>query len=164
MSFFLGSGRRRRPPPSGISMLGAAKPPLRQGFLLRRKRLCGALAPRPRRAVGWFSYTFSRFQNIDFNRPFQNKRQLRKQLPFVFLLCGKNKGGCRRPCFYDSTGTSPSRGKVCPKMVIEAISAGSMMRSGKKRKRPWSLLQPHSEPICSPSRLLNIGPDRKSVV
>ena len=33
--FVLGSGRRRRPPPSGIEMLRAAKPPFRQGFHLR---------------------------------------------------------------------------------------------------------------------------------
>ena len=34
------------------------------------KRSYGALAPPARRPVVWFSYTFSRFQNIDFNRPF----------------------------------------------------------------------------------------------
>ena len=32
VSFFLGSGRRRRPPPFGIEMLRAAKPPFRRGF------------------------------------------------------------------------------------------------------------------------------------
>ena len=42
VSFFLGSGRRMRPPPSGIEMLRAAKPPFRRGFacgktLVRRK-------------------------------------------------------------------------------------------------------------------------------
>jgi len=47
----LGFAARRAAPPFGISMLGAAEPPLRQGFGLRPKRLYGALAPRPRRAV-----------------------------------------------------------------------------------------------------------------
>ena len=49
--FILGFAARRAAPPFGISMLGAAEPPLRQGFGLRPKRLYGALAPRPRRAV-----------------------------------------------------------------------------------------------------------------
>ena len=46
VSFFLGSGRRRRPPPFGIEMLRAAKPPFRRGFacgktLVRRTRTAG---------------------------------------------------------------------------------------------------------------------------
>ena len=49
MSFFLGSGRQRRPPPFGIEMLRAAKPPLRRGFacgktLVQRKRAAGQMA------------------------------------------------------------------------------------------------------------------------
>ena len=55
-------------------MLRAAEPPLRQGFCLRQKRLYGALAPRPRRAVGRFSYHVPSIQNIDFNCPIQNER------------------------------------------------------------------------------------------
>ena len=39
-------------PTFGISMLRAAKPPFRQGFRFRRKRLYGAKAPRLRRTVG----------------------------------------------------------------------------------------------------------------
>ena len=34
------------------------------------KRSYGALAPPARKPIVWFSYTFSRVQNIDFNRPF----------------------------------------------------------------------------------------------
>ena len=52
MSFFLGSGRRRRPSPFGIKMLSGSKFRLRQGFRLRRKRLYGAKAPPARRPVG----------------------------------------------------------------------------------------------------------------
>ena len=50
VSFFLGSGRqRRRPPPFGIEMLRATKPPLRRGFacgktLVQRKRAAGQMA------------------------------------------------------------------------------------------------------------------------
>ena len=44
VSFFLGSGRRRRPPPFGIEMLRAAKPFLRKVFSLA-KTLYGAHAP-----------------------------------------------------------------------------------------------------------------------
>ena len=72
--FILGSAAQRAAPPFGFSMLGAAEPPFRQGFCLRQKRLYGALAPRPRRAAGRFSYNGPSIQNIDFNRPFQNKR------------------------------------------------------------------------------------------
>ena len=50
--FIWGSATRRAAPPFGISMLGAAKPPLRQGFRLRRKRLYGAPAPPARRPDG----------------------------------------------------------------------------------------------------------------
>ena len=50
------------------------------------KRSYGAKAPPARRPVGWFSYTFSRFQNIDFNRPFQNKRQLRRGKPHRYTM------------------------------------------------------------------------------
>ena len=49
VSFFLGSGRQRRPLPFGIEMLRAAKPPLRRGFacgktLVQRKRAAGQMA------------------------------------------------------------------------------------------------------------------------
>ena len=44
VSFFLGSGRRRRPPPFGIEMLRAAKPFLHKVFSLA-KTLYGAHAP-----------------------------------------------------------------------------------------------------------------------
>ena len=48
------------------------------------KHSYGAKAPPARRPVGWFSYTFSRFQNIDFNRPFHKKgHDLRR-----VLFCG----------------------------------------------------------------------------
>ena len=44
----------------------------------------GARAPPARRPVGWFSYTFLKFQDIDFNRPLPKKRQLLLQLPFLW--------------------------------------------------------------------------------
>ena len=49
MSFFVGSAARRAAPPFGISMLGAAEPPLRRGFawgktLVRRTRAAGQKA------------------------------------------------------------------------------------------------------------------------
>ena len=47
---FCGLRGPRPAPPFGISMLGAAKPPLRQGFRLRRKRLTAQSAAPP--AVG----------------------------------------------------------------------------------------------------------------
>ena len=54
MSFFVGSAARRAAPPFGISMLGAANPPLRQGFacgktLVRRTRAAGQKA-------GWWFF------------------------------------------------------------------------------------------------------------
>ena len=55
-------------------MLGGSEFRLRQGFGLRPKRLYGAKAPPARRPVGWFSYTFWKFQNIDFNRLLQDKK------------------------------------------------------------------------------------------
>ena len=48
LPFVLGSGRRRRPPPFGISMLRAAKPHLRRGvvlLLINLKRKISILAP-----------------------------------------------------------------------------------------------------------------------
>ena len=60
--------------PPVIQMLGGNEFRLRQGFRLWRKRLYAAKAAPARRPVVWCSYTFSRFQNIDFNRPIQNKR------------------------------------------------------------------------------------------
>ena len=55
MSFCFGFRRLKgRLHPSVSECLGAAKPPLRQGFGLRPKRLYAAKAARPRRAVGWY--------------------------------------------------------------------------------------------------------------
>ena len=45
---------KRAAPPLGFQCSGSAKPPLRQGFGLRPKRLYAAKAARPRRAVGWY--------------------------------------------------------------------------------------------------------------
>ena len=60
--------------PPVIQMLGGNEFRLRQGFRLWRKRLYAAKAAPARRPVVWCSYTFSRFQNIDFNRPIQKER------------------------------------------------------------------------------------------
>ena len=75
--------------PSEIKMLGGNEFRLRQGFRLWRKRLYAAKAAPARRPVVWCFYTFSRFQNIDFNRPIQNKRTSALQMSFYF--------GFRRP-------------------------------------------------------------------
>ena len=48
----------------------------------RRPGIYGALAPPAKRPVGWFSYTFLRFQNIDFNHPFQKKKDTTEVVPF----------------------------------------------------------------------------------
>ena len=60
--------------PSVIQMLGMAEPSLRRGCacgktLVRRKNAAG------QKAGLWSSYTFSRFQNIVFNCPFQKRGQ-----------------------------------------------------------------------------------------
>ena len=75
--------------PPVIQMLGGNEFRLRQGFRLWRKRLYAAKAAPARRPVVWCFYTFSRFQNIDFNRPIQNKRTSALQMSFYF--------GFRRP-------------------------------------------------------------------
>ena len=70
--------------PPVIQMLGGNEFRLRQGFRLWRKRLYAAKAEPARRPVVWCFYTFSRFQNIDFNRPFHKKgHDLRR-----VLFCG----------------------------------------------------------------------------
>ena len=57
------------------------------------KRSYGAKAPPARRPVGWFTYTFSKFQNIDFNRPLQNKKHL------LFILVSAAAFSLYRPSY-----------------------------------------------------------------
>jgi len=72
MSFFVGSAARRAAPPFGISMLGAAEPPLRRGFA------CGKTLVRRTSAAaqkGRWVVFLQRFvhPNIHFNHLFYKK-------------------------------------------------------------------------------------------
>ena len=71
--------------PSVFECSGSAKPPLRRGFACG-KTLAQRKAPPARRPVGWSFYNFSRFQNIDFDRPFQIWCGIRHfwRIPHVF--------------------------------------------------------------------------------
>ena len=87
--------------PSGFQCSGSAKPPLRQGFHLRWKRLYGALAPPARRPGGCSSVRLQRIWKYSDCSDFSKKKHLLCRCFFFgylgpFKLLGRSEFALRR--------------------------------------------------------------------
>ena len=97
------------------------------------KRSYGAKAPPARRPVGWFSYTFLRFQDIDFNRPFQKERHL--LLADVFLFGFRPPEAASTPSGFGCPGTAE------PPLRNSRPAAGNLRATRRAaQKGRWTVL------------------------